>query len=282
MLRRTLVRLYAVPRLRGPVLWTLRRVEASELTSPTLREIFARYWGVEIGMYTHGGCFTPWAVDPQTTIGRYCSIAHGARLITLNHPLSFKGTSGLFFNPELRLTDRWLVEANPLEVGNDVWIGANAVVMPEVNRIGDGAVIGAGAVVSKDVPPYAVVLGNPGRVVKYRFDEETIARLLEERWWDNDLADLEGRIGEFQQPLQPAGSTTTAEETGPSAAAARTGGEGIAISSTGTHHAPYIEEHARGAGSGSEHLRDTRQHHTERQQSNTWGDHGSAGQRRAP
>lgn len=208
MLKQTLVRLYAVPRLRGPVLWVLRRLEGPELASPTLREIFARYWGVEIGMYTNGGCFTPWAVDPKTRIGRYCSIAHGSRILTLNHPLSFKGTSGLFFDPALKLTDRWLVDAKPLEIGNDVWIGANAVVMPEVNRIGDGAVIGAGAVVNRDVPPYAVVLGNPGRVVKYRFDEETIARLLEERWWDQDLPELARRIEEFQRPLQPAGRTT--------------------------------------------------------------------------
>jgi virginiamycin A acetyltransferase len=201
MLSRLLVRLYAVNRLRGVVLWLLRRVEASELTSPTLREIFSRYWGVDVGMYTHGGCFTPWAVDRRTTIGRYCSIAHGARVLNVNHPLDFKGTSGLFFNPELGLCDQWLVEYNPLEIGNDVWIGANAVILPEVNRIGDGAVIGAGAVVGRDVPPYAVVLGNPGRVVKYRFPEDVITNLLEEKWWEKDIEDLDGRMGDFQVPM---------------------------------------------------------------------------------
>lgn len=204
MSNRLLVRLYAVKRLRKLVPRVALRLEGGEFHSTTLREIFARYWGVEVGLYTHGACFEPWMVDPKTKIGRYCSIAHGIRIVNANHPLSFKGTSGLFFNPTLGLCDQWLVELNPLEIGNDVWIGANAVVLPEVNRIGDGAVIGAGAVVNRDVPPYAVVLGNPARVVKYRFSEEVIARLLEEKWWEKDLAELAGRREEFQVPLDGA------------------------------------------------------------------------------
>jgi virginiamycin A acetyltransferase len=204
MSSRLLVRLYARKRLRVLVLRVARRLEGGEFCSTTLREIFARYWGVEVGLYTHGGCFQPGMIDFMTKIGRYSSIAHGVRVVNANHPLAFKGTSGLFFNPELGLCDRLLVDHNPLEIGNDVWIGANAVILPEVNRIGDGAVIGAGAVVNRDVPPYAVVLGNPARVVKYRFSEEVIARLLEEKWWDKDLDELTGRKGEFQVPLDGA------------------------------------------------------------------------------
>jgi virginiamycin A acetyltransferase len=204
MSNRLLVRLYGARRLRGLVPRVARRLEGGEFRSTTLREIFARYWGVEVGLYTHGGCFQPGMIDAKTKIGRYCSIAYGVRIVNHNHPLSFKGTSGLFFNPELALCDRWLVEHNPLEIGNDVWIGVNAVIMPEVSRIGDGAVIGAGAVVSRDVPPYAVVLGNPARVVKYRFSEEVIARLLEEKWWEQDPAELAENIAEFQVPLDGA------------------------------------------------------------------------------
>lgn len=195
-----LVSLYRVKRLRGPVVRLARRLEGGEFRSRALRGIFARYWGVEIGMFTHGGCFVPWRVDPGTTIGRYCSIADGVRILNHNHPLSFKGTSGLFFNPAFELTDRWHVEFGSLKIGNDVWIGANAVVMPEVNRIGDGAVIGAGAVVNRDVPPYAVVLGNPGRVVKYRFPEHVVAALLAEKWWEKDVSELAGRLDEFTAP----------------------------------------------------------------------------------
>jgi acetyltransferase-like isoleucine patch superfamily enzyme len=201
-----LVRLYAVKRLRTLVLKAARRLEGGEFRSTTLREIFRRYWGVDIGLYTHGACFEPWVVDRHTTIGRYSSIAGGVRILNHNHPITFKGTSGLFFNPALGLCEEWLTPFNPLTIGNDVWIGANAVILPEVNSVGDGAVIGAGAVVSRDVPPYAVVLGNPGRVVKYRFSEEVIAGLLEEKWWERDLDDLQ--VGDFQTPLENADGGT--------------------------------------------------------------------------
>jgi virginiamycin A acetyltransferase len=220
-LRHLIVRLYAIGRLRGLLLWVLRRLDGEivgvrprdglritgsyDHHSVTLREIFAKYWGVDVGMYTNGGCFVPWMVDEHTTIGRYSSIAAGVRIVNRNHSLSSKSSSGLFFNPAHHLSDRWLVDSNPLEVGSDVWIGANAVILPEVNRIGHGAVIGAGAVVSRDVPPYAVVLGNPARVVKYRFSPEVIEQLLAEEWWEKDIEEIADRIGEFQVPLEIAG-----------------------------------------------------------------------------
>ena len=207
MLPRLLVRLYAVNRLRGLSLWLLRRLEGPELTSPTIRTIFSRYFGVEIGMYSHGAFFEPFAVDEQTTIGRYCSMARGARIVNHNHPVGFKSTSGLFFNPHFGLCDHSLVEFNPLHVGNDVWIGTNAVILPEVSTIGDGAIIGAGAVVSRDVPPYAVVLGNPARIVKFRFSEDVIAQLLEERWWEQDVEGLVPSLAEFQRPVEPSPAT---------------------------------------------------------------------------
>lgn len=205
---RLLVRLYAVNRLRGLVLWLLRRLEGPELTAPSIRVIFSRYFRVEIGMYAHGEFFQPFAVDEYTTIGRFCSMAKGARILNHNHPVGSKSTSGIFFNPHFGLCDHSLVEFNPLVIGNDVWIGANAVVMPEVNSIADGAIIGAGAVVTRDVPAYAVVLGNPGRIVKYRFSEDVIERLLEEQWWDHDLEELRSRLSQFQGPLT---STLTAD-----------------------------------------------------------------------
>jgi serine acetyltransferase len=70
-------------------------------------------------------------------------------------------------------------------IENDVWIGAKATIMSGV-RIGNGAIVAAGSVVSKDVPPYAIVAGNPAKIVKYRFDEEQIKKLLSICWWDWD------------------------------------------------------------------------------------------------
>lgn len=202
MIQQLLVRLYANRRLRPGVLWVLRRIEGDAYKSRTLREIFRKYWGVEIGMYSVGACFQPWVVDPLTKIGRYCSIADGVRIINGNHPLSLKSTSAVFHNPMFGLCDDWIGDGlNPLEIGNDVWIGANAVILPEVSRVGHGAVIGAGAVVSRDVPDYGVVLGNPARLVKKRFSDEAIAVLLEEKWWDKDLEQLAKRLPEFQNYL---------------------------------------------------------------------------------
>ena len=74
-------------------------------------------------------------------------------------------------------------------IGNDVWIGQNAVIMPGVH-IGDGAIIGTNAVVAKDVPPYAIAVGNPAAVKKFRFDKETIELLLKLKWWDKDIKEI--------------------------------------------------------------------------------------------
>lgn len=196
-----MVWLYGFRYFRPVVLRVARRSEGGEFYSRTLRRIFREHWGVEIGMYSHGGCFEPWAVDRHTRIGRYCSIARDVRIMNANHPLDFKGTSGLFFNPKLGYCSERLVQSNPLEIGSDVWIGARAIILPEVNRIGHGAVIGAGSVVNRDVPDYAVVLGNPGRVVKYRFPRHVIDALLEEAWWERDLDDLALRIDEYTRPF---------------------------------------------------------------------------------
>lgn len=70
-----------------------------------------------------------------------------------------------------------------ITIGNDVWIGAGSIIRKGIT-IGDGAVVGAGSVVSKDVPPYGIVAGNPARLIKYRFDEATIAEFLDLKWWD--------------------------------------------------------------------------------------------------
>ena len=156
-------------RLRRIILKILYRLENGDIYSPTLRKIFKEYHIVEIGIYSHGACFIPGQIDKYTKIGNYCSIAPTASVMNRNHPMEYKSTHGLFFNPLLDVCEKDKIEYIPLEIGNDVWIGHNAIIMPNVKIIRDGAVIAAGAVVNKDVPPYGVVVGNPGRVVRYRF-----------------------------------------------------------------------------------------------------------------
>jgi len=189
---------------------TIRRIirkivsarEGGEPYSHTLRSILRDYHGVDIGMYTHGACFIPGRCDRFTTIGRYCSIAANVRVLNRNHPMDFKSTHGFFFNPLGGYTKEHLVDYTPLSIGNDVWIGFGAIIMPSVSNIADGVVIAAGAVLNKDVPPYAVVVGNPARVVRYRFSKEVINELLESKWWEKDMDEIKPYIEEYQQPYE--------------------------------------------------------------------------------
>ncbi len=132
-----------------------------------------------------------YAYGPERlVIGRYCALATGVRFVMAgaNHPMA-----GVSTFPFAIFGGAWaeqtldLVMASPSRgdtvVDNDVWIGYEAMVMPGV-RIGDGAIVAAGAVVSNDVPPYGVAAGNPARVVRARFDEADVDRLLRAAWWD--------------------------------------------------------------------------------------------------
>lgn len=123
-------------------------------------------------------------------IGKFCAIATGATFIMngANHAMNGLSTYpfAIFGNGWERVMFAFEnTSRGDTVVGNDVWIGTDATILPGVT-IGDGAVIGAKAVVAKDVPPYAVVVGNPGRVVRTRFDDATVQKLLAIRWWDWD------------------------------------------------------------------------------------------------
>lgn len=137
-------------------------------------------------------------------IGKFCSIACGAKFLfnSANHTLESLSTYPfpIFFEEwDLRTAD--IAEAwdnkGDIVVGNDVWIGYEAVILAGVT-IGDGAIIGARAVVTKDVPPYTIVGGVPARPIRKRFSEETIAALLALRWWDWDKERIAENIRAIQ------------------------------------------------------------------------------------
>ncbi|RAZ75182.1 CatB-related O-acetyltransferase [Mesorhizobium atlanticum] len=129
-------------------------------------------------------------IGDRLVIGKFCAIAEGARFIMngANHAMSGFSTYpfNIFghgweegFDPET-----WSKEIRgDTIVENDVWIGMDAVIMPGV-RIGNGAIVAAKSVVTHDVPPYAIVAGNAAKVVKMRFDDFTVRRLLKAAWWD--------------------------------------------------------------------------------------------------
>ncbi len=123
-------------------------------------------------------------------IGRYVSISHDVKIGLENHKLDGIGTSPVFYSKQRGWVDKNYMERQlPVTVGDDVLISANAMVMSGV-KIGTGAIVGAGAFVNKDVPPYAIVAGIPAKIIRYRFDEATIERLLKSEWWKLDKSEL--------------------------------------------------------------------------------------------
>lgn len=132
-----------------------------------------------IGRHTYLGANVA-VSNRNTSIGSFCSIAGNAAIGPSQHPLNFLSTHPFQYLkyekliPKRKIT---FVSSQPVTVGNDVWIGANVIIM-------DGLKIGANAVVTRDVPPYAIVGGIPARIIRYRFEPEVIEKLLTLQWWN--------------------------------------------------------------------------------------------------
>lgn len=139
------------------------------------------YENAQIGNYNYIG---PYTVINNCRIGNYCSIGPGCKLGLGEHDLHAISTYPSMNNGDgnMNLFDH----EHATRIENDVWLGANAVVKQGV-CIATGAVVGAGAVVTKDVPPYAIVVGAPARILRYRFPEEKIQKLIASQWFREDL-----------------------------------------------------------------------------------------------
>ena len=160
-------------------------------------------FGFPVGKYSYGiSQFFRLRINIET-IGAFCSFAPNITITGSNHPLKYVTTHPFIYCKDFgRFIDRDNFalqdkkKNGKVTIGNDVWIGQNAVILPSVS-IGNGAIVGAGAIVTKDVPDYAVVGGNPAKVIRYRFDEERIRTLNRMQWWDWDDEAIRARIGSF-------------------------------------------------------------------------------------
>jgi virginiamycin A acetyltransferase len=167
----------------------IRLLLRDEYESTALRAHFARRWQVEVGLYSYG-CFDPWRIPRRTRIGRYCSFARTARILDANHPIEALTTHPYLYEAKFGVVPADLIDPPWLEIGDDVWISHNATITPGCKSIGRGAIIGAGAVVTHDVPAYAIMTGLPATLLRRRFDPETIAAIEASRWWELDKAGL--------------------------------------------------------------------------------------------
>ncbi len=161
---------------------------------------------IGFGSYVGSNC------NLNAKIGRYCSIADNVSIVVGAHPTSYVSTHPAFYSTrkqsgfsfvkngkfeEIKYADN---QKHIVTIGNDVWIGFGALLLQGIN-IGDGAVIGAGAIVTKDVEPYSIVAGVPAKLIRKRFSDEEIAILLDTKWWDKDFQWINDNVDLFTDPL---------------------------------------------------------------------------------
>lgn len=150
----------------------------------------------KMGLRSSAGFYS---VLRSAVIGKYCSISWFTTVGAVNHHFDTITTHAFPVRGRFGLTD---TEGSMPEVtttvGNDVWIGCNVVIPPGVT-IGDGAVVAAGSIVTKDVPAYAIVAGAPARVLRYRWDEKTIERIQALKWWDWKDEEIRDNLEMFEQ-----------------------------------------------------------------------------------
>lgn len=173
----------------------LKFYRRNEFESENLRKFFLKNYETQIGLYSYG-CFDPKRIPRKTVIGRFCSFSPTCYFFNGNHPLHTITTHPYIYNPTLNLVTKENIKRTPCVVCDDVWIGHNAVILPSVDKIGRGAIVAAGAVVTKNVPPYAVLAGNPAKIMKYRFEKSVIKKIEESRWWEMSLDQLKKTMQE--------------------------------------------------------------------------------------
>jgi len=122
-------------------------------------------------------------------------------VLNRNHPMDRLSTHPFFFNSKLGYVAEDNMKSASLEISHDSWIGANALIAPGCSRIGLGAVVGAGSIVTKNVPDFAVVAGNPARIIRYRFPDPICDLVRKSEWWNRSIAECIRSLPDMTVPL---------------------------------------------------------------------------------
>lgn len=171
---------------------------------PNYVDRFCNLQAASLGRYSYVGYGSS---IHKATIGRFCSIGPDVKIGLGIHPVGQVSTSPVFYSPRHAFGQGWapgnapVMEAQEARIGHDVWIGANAIVLGGI-QIGDGAIVAAGAVVTKDVPPFTIVGGVPARPIRSRFPVETVRAISESHWWDLPEGQLREMASRFREPAE--------------------------------------------------------------------------------
>lgn len=195
LLRSAMLSLYRLKLLKPLIRKLVLRAEGGVFRSRLYRELIRVDQGVSIGDYSYGSILKAGVLPPGTVVGRYCSVGSGLVVRRRDHPIERLSQHPFFYNHRLGMVARDTIALdtdNPLTIGHDVWIGDRVTIVSGCRNIGNGAVIAAGAVVTRDVPAYAIVGGIPARLLRMRFDAPVIAAVEASRWWMLSIDQLAG------------------------------------------------------------------------------------------
>jgi virginiamycin A acetyltransferase len=158
--------------------------------------------GIDIGRFTiiNGPNTDFYASIHPIELGSFCSIARNVSFQEFSH-YTDRITTHLIFKHIFKKENKDIFSKGPIKIGNDVWVGAHSVILSGVT-VGNGAVIASNSVVNNDVPPYAIVAGSPAKVIRYRFDEETISLLEKIKWWEWSVEKIKEHEDLFNSSLE--------------------------------------------------------------------------------